>query len=201
MIPAPTCSSYPSESDGSGVVDTTEPHRVPGMETWDAIRARRNVRQFESTPVSKEDLDRILEAARRAPSASNAQNWDFILVTDPEKLQRLSGVWRGAWHVAGAPAAIASVIPRFDGERERILAWFDLGHAVMSMMIMAADLGLGTGHAAVQDQDMAREILGYPEDRECAMMLSVGYPADRPIRPIAKPDRRPFEEVVHRETW
>lgn len=171
------------------------------METWDSIRSRRNVRHFTGDRPTPDDLDRILEAGRRAPSSRNWQPWDFVLVTEPEHLRRLSEVWRGAWHVADAPAAIAFVMPEFDSQRERDMAWFDLGHAVMSMMLMAADLGLGTGHAAVAEQDLAREILGVPDDRFCAMLLSIGYPADRPIQPIRNPDRRPFDEVVHRETW
>lgn len=171
------------------------------METWDAIRARRNVREFDPSPVSREDLDRILEAGRRAPSASNEQPWDFVVVTERERLQQLAGVWRGAWHIAGAAAAIAFVTPMKETERHRELVWFDLGHAVMAMMVMAADLGLGTGHAAVENQGLARELLGFPEGRQCAMILSVGRPADRPIKPIMKPNRRPFDEVVHREHW
>ncbi len=171
------------------------------MDTWDAIRARRNVREFKSEPVPAADLDRILEAGRRAPSSRNWQPWDFVVVTDPERLQRLAGVWKGAWHVAGAPAAIAFLIPDLETERERNIAWFDLGHAVMAMMVMAADLGMGTGHASVIDQELASEILGFPEDRYCAMLLSVGRPADRPIKPIVNPNRRPFDEVVHRENW
>ena len=71
----------------------------------------------------------------------------------------------------------------------------------MAMTVAAADLGLGTGHAAAQDQDLARELLGFPEDRFLAYLLSVGYPADRPLRVIRHPDRRPFDEVVHRERW
>ncbi|MFO7299730.1 MAG: nitroreductase family protein [Actinomycetes bacterium] len=171
------------------------------METWDAIRARRNVREFTSDPIPAGDLDRILEAGRRAPSSKNGQPWDFIVVTDRDNLERLSGVWQGARHVAAAQAAIAFIIPPFENDRQRTMGWFDLGHAVMAMMVMAADLGLGTGHAAVADQALAREVLGFPEDRECAMILSVGYPADRPIEPLNKPNRRPFDEVVHRERW
>ena len=62
------------------------------MQTWDAIRARRNVRTFTEQPIASRDLDQILEAGRRAPSASNWQPWDFVVVTDRAQLQRLSGV-------------------------------------------------------------------------------------------------------------
>ena len=78
------------------------------METWDAIRARRNVRSYRTDPVPAADLDRIAEAAWRSPSASNRQHWDFVVVTDPDQLRALSKVWRGAGHIAGAAAAIAS---------------------------------------------------------------------------------------------
>ena len=71
----------------------------------------------------------------------------------------------------------------------------------MAIAVAAADLGLGTGHAAVEDQDLARDILQFPSDRFLAYLLSVGYPADRPLRVIQNPDRRPFDEVVHREQW
>ena len=171
------------------------------METWDALRARRNVRSFTAQPVASQDLDRILEAGRRAPSASNWQPWDFVLVTDRDQLERLSRVWRGAGHVAGAPAAIAIVAPRPADDRQRELLQYDLGQATMAMAVAAADLGLGTAHAAVEDQDLAREVLGFPADRFLAYLLSVGYPADRPLRVIERPNRRPFDEVVHRGRW
>jgi nitroreductase len=171
------------------------------METWDTLRARRNVRSFTSQTVAPDDLDQVLEAGRRAPSAGNWQPWDFVVVTDREQLERLAGVWRGAGHVAGAAAAIAIVAPQPTDDRQATLLQYDLGQVTMAIAIAAADLGLGTGHAAVADQDLAREVLGFPEDRFLAYLLSVGYPADRPLRVIKNPDRRPFDEVVHRGRW
>ena len=170
------------------------------METWDAIRARRNVRQFSQQPIEPKDLDRILEAGRLTPSASNWQPWDFIVVTDPGRLKELSGVWRGAWHVADSPASVAIVTPPVEAARENMLH-FDVGQAVMSLMLAAADLGIGTGHAHVDDQELARKVLGFPADRHCAHLISFGYPADRPLRPRTKVNRRPFEELVHRDSW
>jgi len=171
------------------------------METWDAIRARRNVRTFSDRPVASEHLDRILEAGGRSPSASNRQPWDFVLVTDPGQLQELSTVWTGARHLASAKAAIVLVLPEPDNERVRLLDQYDLGQATMAMMLAAADLGIGSGHSAVGDQEACRRIIGAPPERTCAYLLALGYPADRPLRPIAKPNRRPFEEVVHRGRW
>lgn len=171
------------------------------MQTWDAIRARRNVRQYRPEPVSEENLERIAEAAWRAPSGGNKQHWDFVVVTDRAQLEQLSTVWLGAKHIAHAPAAIALVVPENSDEFERLIDQFDLGQATAAMTIAATDLGIGTGHSAVGDQVKAREILGVPDDHRVCYLLGVGYPADRELRPIDKPDRRPFTEVMHRGRW
>jgi nitroreductase len=78
---------------------------------------------------------------------------------------------------------------------------YDVGQATMAMMLAATDLGIGTGHSSVGDQEKARAILGVPDDHLVAFLLGVGYPADRPLTPIRKPDRRPFPEVVHYGRW
>jgi nitroreductase len=171
------------------------------METFDAIRSRRNVRSFEDRPLADDDLEAILEAARRTPSARNKQRWDFVVVTDRAQLEALSGVWKGAGHVAGAAAAIAMIAPIGESAEENGSIEYDLGQATMSIMLAAADRGIGTAHASVADQELAGRLLGFPEDRRCAYLLSVGYPADRPLKPINKPDRRALDDVVHRGTW
>jgi nitroreductase len=65
----------------------------------------------------------------------------------------------------------------------------------------AADLGIGSCHAGVADLPLARELLGFPENRDWALLISLGYPADRPLSPVRHPQRRPFAEVVHRGRW
>ena len=171
------------------------------METWDAIRARRNVRTYTSDPVTAEHLDRIAEAGWRAPSAANRQHWDFIIVTDRDQLTELATVWQGARHIAGAAAAIALVVPEPADDRNRVVDQYDLGQATFAIMLAAADLGIGTGHSSVDDQAKARAILGVPETHVVSFLLGVGYPSNRPLRPIATPDRRPFAEVVHHGHW
>ncbi|MGO9911901.1 MAG: nitroreductase family protein [Acidimicrobiales bacterium] len=171
------------------------------METWDAIRARRNVRTYEDRLIAAGDLDRILEAGWRSPSASNRQPWDFVLVTDRSQLQELTTVWMGARHLAGAAAAVVMTLRQPEEERYLPIDQYDLGQATMAMMLSATDLGIGSGHSAIGDQEACRRILGISENRICAYMLALGYPADRPLKPIARPDRRPFDEVVHRGHW
>ena len=171
------------------------------METWDAIRSRRNVRSYGEEAIAPEALDQILEAARRTPSAGNQQAWDFVVCTDREQLAQLARVWRSAGHVARSAATVALVAPIPDDARSRDLIQYDLGQATMSMMVAAADLGIGSAHASVADQALARRLLGLPEDRFCAWLVTLGVPADRPLTPIGRPNRRPFDEVVHRGHW
>jgi nitroreductase len=171
------------------------------METWDAIRARRNVRTYQPDPVPAADLDRIAEAGWRAPSASNRQHWNFIIVTDKDQLQALSTVWQGARHIAGSAAAIALVLPQPEDERTKVVDQYDLGQATYAIMLAAADLGIGTGHSSVGDQEKAREILGVPGGYDVAYLIGVGYPADRPLKPQVKPSRLPFDEVVRHGHW
>jgi nitroreductase len=169
------------------------------MQTWEAITSRRNVRSFADRPVPAADLNQILEAGRRSPSSQNWQPWDFILVTDSEQLRELAKVWRGADHVAHSAATIVVVGPAADNEFHR--AQLDLGQATMAMMLAATDLGIGSCHAGVADIGLARELLGFPEDRGWALIISLGYPAGRPLVPIKTPKRRPFDDVVHRGRW
>jgi len=169
------------------------------MQTWDAITSRRNVRSFTDRPIPPADLDRILEAGWRSPSSQNWQPWDFILVTDRDQLRALAAVWRGAGHVAHSAATIVVVGPAADNEFGR--AQMDLGQAIMAIMLAAADLGIGSCHAGVADMPLARELLGIPADRGWALLISLGYPAGRPLTPVRKPKRRPFEQVVHRGRW
>jgi len=171
------------------------------METWDALRSRRNVRSFADRPIADDALDRILEAGRRAPSSPNRQRWDLVVVTDRARLVELSAVWRGGAHVAGSAATVALIAPVDEDPRLRESIQYDLGQLTLTLMVAAADLGIGSCHSAVADQDLARRLLGHPGDRFCAWLISLGYPADRPLAPLQRPNRRPFDEVVHRDRW
>jgi nitroreductase len=171
------------------------------VQTWDAITSRRNVRAYADRPIPADSLHRLLEAARRSPSSNNWQPWDFIAVTDRDQLVKLSGVWRGAGHVAVSAATIALITDIPDSDLLRARQNYDLGQATMSIMIAAADLGIGSGHSSVGDQDLAREILAFPDTKRCAYLISLGYPSGRALTPINHPDRRPFDEVVHFNTW
>src|ERR1700730_7082968 len=122
------------------------------METWDAIRARRIVSTYQDRPIAANDLDRILEAGWRSPSASNRQPWDFVVVTDRSQLHELTTVWMGARHSAEAAAAVMMPLRPPEEERYVTIDQYGLGQATMALMLTAADLGVGSGHSAIGDQ-------------------------------------------------
>jgi nitroreductase len=160
------------------------------METWDVIRARRNVREYEDRPIPTEDLDLILEAGRRTPSSMNQQAWEFVVVTDRERLRALAGVWRYAGHIARSAATVVIVIPASEDPDTRETYQYDAGQATMSIMLAAADLGIGSGHASVGDQELARDLLGLPNDRGSALE------ADRTTEPASVRRRRAPRSLV-----
>lgn len=171
------------------------------METWDALMARRQVREYASTPVDPAVLRQVLEAGRRSPSARNAQRWDFVVVTDDSTKADLARTWQGAHWTPSAPVVIALIGPVVDDDLQARSIEYDLGQAATAMLLTATDLGLGSGQSSSRDQELARSILGLPPDRYCSKLLTLGHPSGRPLAPIQSPDRRPYDEVVHHERW
>jgi nitroreductase len=173
------------------------------MNTWDAVRTKRAVREFDGRPIPGPDLDRIVRAGTRAHSSKNQQRWAFIVVTDRERLAALSKTGPFAGHIAGAAAAIALVTPdpRVAGQPLSIM--WDLGGAAAQMMLVAWELGIGSCPATVYEQPLAKELLGLPDGMWCEYVLSFGYPAD-PAKLTAPPragGRKPIDDIVHRERW
>ncbi|OGO57874.1 MAG: hypothetical protein A2Z32_07245 [Chloroflexi bacterium RBG_16_69_14] len=168
-----------------------------------AIASRRVVRRFAERPLEPEHLEHILRAGRHSGSSKNLQRWTFIVCRDRAHLRELAEVGQWAGHLARAAVGIALVAPdpRAPGASPSIM--WDLGQVAQNMMLAAWELGIGSVPATVYDQDLARRLLGYPDDETCEFLLSFGYPADptdltRPPRPGG---RRPFDEIVREERW
>jgi nitroreductase len=175
------------------------------VETLDAIRTVRVVRRFSDRPIADSDLRRILDAARHAGSSKNLQRWAFQVVRDRATIEQLSTVGPYARHVAGANVAVALIVPRSSDGRwdpSESVMW-DLGRAAQNLVLAAWDLGIGSAPATVYDEPRCRSILGYPEDRYCGYVFSLGYPADPAdlTRPPKAGGRVMLDEIVHWERW
>jgi len=113
---------------------------VNEMDVFEAIEKRRSIRNYEPTPVPREKLEKILEAARLAPSASNVQPRHFIVVTDVEKREALSGGMFASF-LKQAPVVIVAC-----GDEKKAPKWhaIDVAIAVENMVVAATGEGLGT---------------------------------------------------------
>jgi nitroreductase len=173
------------------------------METWHAIRTRRNVRSFDDRRLLDEHLDRIVAAAALAPSSMNEQRWAFVVCRDRERLTELARVGDYTDHIAEAAAAIAFLTPKADDVAERESIAFDLGQAVENAMLAAWELGIGSCHGSVYDEPRIRDLLDYPPGMRCDLVVSFGYPEDPAslAPPGSRGGRRPLRELRHEERF
>jgi nitroreductase len=178
----------------------TDPANDP---VWEAIRTRRVIRRFADRPLARDDLERILDAGRRASSAKNLQRWEFVVCRDRVHLRELAAVGPWAGHLAGAAVGVALVTPDPHAPDAPLSILFDLGQAAANMMLVAWELGIGSVPATVYEPELARRLLGYPPSHHCEYLLSFGYPADRAdlAAPPKAGGRRPLDEIVHLERW
>jgi nitroreductase len=170
------------------------------MDLYEAIRTRKSVRSYEDQPIPDESLERVLEAARLAPSAKNLQEWRFVLARDPETRRRLAGAASGQSFVAEAPVVIACCAETNHRRMRCGLESYpiDVAIAIDHLTLAAAAEGLGTCWIGSFDPRRVREILGIPESVEVVELLPLGYPSDP--TPEAK-SRLPLAEIVHYDTW
>ena len=170
---------------------------------WNAASRKRVIRRFADRPLEPEHLARILDAGRHAGSSKNSQPWAFVVVEDRKTLRELAAVGPYAGHLPGAAAAVALVTPDPTTAAAPLSVYWDLGQAAQNMMLVAWELGIGSVPATVYEPELAKRILGYPDDRHCEFLLSFGYPA-RPedlTRPPKAGGRLALDEILHREHW
>jgi Nitroreductase family len=157
--------------------------REVDVETWDAIRSRRNVRSYGEQAIAPQDLDGSWKPHGAHPRPATSRRGTSSSAP--------TGSSSPSWPGYGRPPATSPVPrPRSRWWRRdpttpqmRDLVQFDLGQATMSIMLAAADLGIGSAHAGVGDQETARRLLGFPEDRFCPLLIALG-----PRRPPAHAD-------------
>ncbi|MCX5798775.1 MAG: nitroreductase family protein [Proteobacteria bacterium] len=170
------------------------------MDAMEAIKKRYSVRSYQDRAVETEKLDSILEAARLAPSASNRQEWRFVVVQDKGIRQRLMQAAKDQAFVGQAPVVIAACAKT----DSHIMTCgqqcypIDVAIAVEHMALKATEEGLGTCWVGAFYEDKVKEILGIPQDIRVVALLVLGYPVK--LRPNPK-DRLRLKEIVMYERW
>lgn len=169
------------------------------MNVYEAIEKRRSVRGYESRPVEQEKLDRILEAARLAPSASNRQEWRFVIVRDEATRRQMMAAAANQKFVAEAPVVLACCAET-DGHLMRCgqpCYPIDVAIAIDHITLAAVEEGLGTCWIGAFYEAQVRQILGIPEKIRVVELLTLGYPAGE-----QKPrSRKSMDEIVCYDRW
>lgn len=164
------------------------------MSFLDLVRRRQSVRRYADRPVSREAIDRCLEAARLAPSACNSQPWSFLVIDDPENVRDLagkafSGIYRMNRWAATAPVLIVVITEKskyyasLGGQvRDTRYNLIDIGIAGEHLALQAAEEGLGTCWIGWFDEKAVKRKLGIPRGKKTDIVITLGYPADERIR-------------------
>lgn len=157
-------------------------------------RKRQSVRKYSATAVESEKIGRCLEAARLAPSACNAQPWNFIVVTDPELREKVARETYSAIapfnkFTLEAPVIVAQVMERptllsqFGGRvKNKDFYLIDTGIAAEHFCLQAAEEGLGTCMIGWFNEKKIKSLLNIPAGRAIGLIITLGYPASETIR-------------------
>jgi nitroreductase len=161
------------------------------MDVFTAIQNRKSIRQFTGEPVSRDDLIKIVDAGRCAPTGNNRQPWEFIIITEKKMISRLN---KAADWMDKAGAIIAVVMD------STTRWWLEDGAAAIENMLLACTaLGYGAcwleGYTNPLEAEF-KDLLDIPDDRRLMTLVPIGIPAESPDR-----EKKPLEEVLHWERY
>lgn len=158
------------------------------MEVLEAIKKRRSIRKYKDTPVSQEIITELLEAARIAPSAYNAQPWKFMIITDREIFKKFKeeSVFTKEF-IYSVPLIIVCCVvdDSYPSRAEdkfplRDLALEDISIASQNMILRATELGLGSCYIGVISREKLRKVLGIPKKYIVPYVITFGYSDEEP---------------------
>jgi len=157
------------------------------------------VRAFTGEAVSKEEVQRLIEAARWAPSAGNLQPWEFILIRDQETKRKLSIAALDQTFIEDAPVVIvvcadqARSARRYQNRGVHLYSLQDTAAAIQNILLAVHAMELGACWIGAFDESGVRDVLGTPRNWKPVAIVPVGHPAERPVAPR----RRAIDEIVH----
>ncbi len=161
------------------------------MDIFEAILERHSVRSYTGEKIPEEDLERLLKAARDAPSAKNLQPWRLIVVTDKKRLRELVPICRNQGFIEDLGALLVGIT-----EDEK-WSTVDLSIALDHISLAAVELGLGTCWIGAFHPGEMREYLDVPDEFDITMCMAVGYPSE----PGQSPVKKSLDELLHWESF
>ena len=173
------------------------------MDVFKAIKNRRSIRAFTDEPVTDEEIEKLIDAARWAPSAGNIQPWEFIIVRDPQVKHGLCEAALNQTFIEEAPVVIvvcANPMQSSKGYGSRGINLYciqDTAAATQNILLAAHAMGLATCWVGAFSEEEAKRVLGVPDGLRPIAIVPVGHPAEKPrVRP-----RRQLSEITHHETF
>jgi nitroreductase len=163
------------------------------VDVFEAIRTRRSIRAYKNEPVPTESLDKVLEAARIAPSAGNRQEYKFVVVQDENIKQSLVPACNNQGFVGEAGVIIVGCATN----PSRRYSAVDVAIAMDHMTLAAASLGLGTCWIGAFSEEKVKEILGRPDQAQVVCILPLGIPAKEGTMRT----RKSKEELFSKDRW
>ncbi len=167
------------------------------------IKSRRNVTQFLPKFVSWENISRVLDAARYAPSCGNIQNWKFIVILKPELKQEVAAAAYEQFEIAQASVLIVicaepEKAERYYGEKGKIMYTIqNCAAAAQNMLLEAHSLGLASRWIGAFDEAKLKALLTVPEEVEIHAVIALGYAKEVP----AHPAKYPLETLTYFGSW
>jgi len=179
------------------------------MEFSELVKKRRSIHYFTEDEITDEELDYILEAARWAPSAGNAQPWRFIVVKDPENREK---VWRATTGIpditpqnfikkAPLHIVVCTDTTAYKGKQARVFSdrfcIQDSAAATMNLLLATADMGLGACWVGMFREEALREDFGIPPHIKPVAIIPVGHTLSK-----EKPrPRKTLQDLLYEENW
>lgn len=170
------------------------------MNVYEAIHVRKSVRDYLTKEVPGEVLDRVLEAARLAPSANNRQEWRFIVVQGRAMREKLAAAALSQRFVGEAPIVLVCCAETDEHVMRcgQMSYPIDLAIAIDHITLAAVEEGLGTCWIGAFEEQAVQSLLGIPESIRVVALLPIGYPAEPGA---TKKSRLPMDRLVRRERW
>jgi len=168
------------------------------MDVFEAIGRRYSCRAYMDIPIEPEKLDKVLEAARLAPSARNLQDWRFVVVTETERKRQLAAAANNQSFVGTASAIIAGCsISDHVMRCGQGIAAIDVSIAMEHIALQATALGLATCWIGSFYPEKVRSVLGIDDDVAIIELMTIGYGADEK----SATKRGPIDNIVCYEKW
>lgn len=173
------------------------------LDVFEAIKGRRSIRTFTSEEASEEEVERLIDAARMAPSAGNIQSWEFVIVRDAEIKRRLSVAALDQRFIEEAPVVIVVCANEtrsgwsYGSRGVTLYCLQDTAAAIQNILLAAYALGLGTCWVGAFHEEEVRRLLNTPRGLRPVAIVPVGHPAEKPMAR----SKRSLREIVHYEKF